>query len=51
MKIPSPWSVFVPDLVTMFIAGPAVHPNSALKAFVSTATSCTAPTGTVINAV
>ena len=37
----------MPDLVTMFSAGPAVQPNSAEKAFVITATSCTAPTGTV----
>ena len=35
----------------MFIAGPGVQPNSALNAFESTATSSTAPTGTVITVV
>ena len=33
---PSPRSAFVPDLVTMFSAGPAVQPNSAENAFDST---------------
>ena len=32
-------TLFVPALVTMFSAGPAVQPNSAENAFVSTATS------------
>jgi hypothetical protein len=31
--IPSPWYSFVPDLVTMFSAGPEVQPNSDEKAF------------------
>ena len=35
----------------MFIAGPAVQPNSAENAFDSTATSWTAPTGTVASIV
>ena len=35
MNIPSPCRAFVPDLVTMFNAGPAVQPNSAENAFVS----------------
>src|SRR5439155_23062057 len=47
MKSPSPRTSFVPDLVTMFIAGPAVQPNSAENAFESTETSWMAPTGTV----
>ena len=41
----------VPDLVTMLNAGPAVQPNSAENAFVSTAASCTAPSGTVVSIV
>ncbi len=41
----------MPDLVTMFIAGPAVQPNSAENALVSTAASCTAPSGTVVSIV
>src|SRR4051812_13821278 len=44
---PSPCTVFVPDLVTMLSAGPAVQPNSEEKALESTVTSCTAPTGRV----
>ena len=47
MYSPSPCSSFVPDLVTMFSAGPAVQPNSAENAFESTVISCTAPSGTV----
>src|SRR5262245_16273246 len=47
MYRPSPRSEFVPAFVTMFIAGPEVQPNSAEKAFDSTATSSTAPIGTV----
>src|SRR5512140_3989278 len=43
MKMPSPCIRFVPDLVTMLMAEPAVHPNSEEKAFVSTDISCTAP--------
>src|SRR4029453_17969726 len=42
-----PCRALVPDLVTMFNAGPAVQPNSAENAFDSTAISWTAPTGTV----
>ena len=37
----------MPDLVTMFSAGPAVQPNSAENAFESTVISWTAPIGTV----
>src|SRR5215212_829704 len=47
MNSASPRIVFVPDLVTTFTAGPAVQPYSAEKAFESTVTSCTAPSGTV----
>src|SRR5215813_9972697 len=50
-KIPSPCKALVPDLVTMFNAGPAVQPNSAENALVSTANSWTAPSGTVAIAV
>src|SRR6476469_2462426 len=38
MKSASPRRLFVPVLVTMFIAGPAVKPNSALNALESTFT-------------
>src|SRR5215510_10836001 len=48
---PSPCRLFVPDLVTMFNAGPEVHPNSEEKAFVSTFISWMAPSGTVATAV
>src|SRR4029453_18516268 len=51
IKSPSPWRSFVPDLVTMFKAGPAVQPNSAENAFESTAISCIAPSGIVAIAV
>src|SRR6266851_1762800 len=47
MNSPSPRTSLVPDLVTMFSAGPAVQPNSAENAFDSTETSWMAPTGTV----
>ena len=47
----SPRRALVPDLVTMFIAGPAVQPYSAENALDSTDTSCTAPTGTVASMV
>src|SRR4051812_43787317 len=50
-NIPSPCSVFVPDLVTMLSAGPAVQPNSEENAFDSTVISWIAPTGTVAIAV
>ena len=43
----SPCRLFVPDLVTMFNAGPAVQPNSEENAFESTVISWTAPSGTV----
>src|SRR3954471_10883703 len=43
----SPCMLFVPDFVTMFSAGPAVHPYSAEKAFDSTVTSWIAPIGIV----
>src|SRR4051812_25910785 len=46
LKRISPCVLFVPDFVTMLSAGPDVHPYSAVKAFESTVTSCTAPTGT-----
>src|ERR1700730_8353962 len=36
---PSPCRSFVPDLVTIFNAGPAVQPNSAENAFESTVIS------------
>jgi hypothetical protein len=49
--MPSPWKSFVPDLVTMFSAGPEVQPNSEEKAFVRMLISCTAPSGTVAMAV
>src|SRR5262249_7126096 len=48
---PSPCRLFVPDLVTMFNAGPAVHPYSEENAFESAVTSCMAPIGTVAIAV
>src|SRR5215468_6919117 len=51
MKSPSPCRVFVPDLVTMFNAGPAVQPNSAEKAFERMVNSWMAPSGTVAIAV
>src|SRR5205085_5295616 len=44
---PSPWKPFVPDLVTMFNAGPEVQPNSEENAFVSMLISWIAPRGTV----
>src|SRR3984893_11559472 len=47
----SPCRLFVPDLVTMFRAGPEVHPNSEEKAFESTVISWMAPSGTVAIAV
>ena len=37
----------MPDLVTMFSAGPAVQPNSEENAFESTVISWMAPSGTV----
>ena len=43
---PSPCIVLVPDLVTMFRAGPAVQPNSEENAFESTLISWMAPIGT-----
>src|SRR3954471_9445610 len=48
---PSPRRSFVPDLVTMFSAGPAVQPNSAEKAFESTEISWMEPPGTVASIV
>src|SRR5262245_47725114 len=48
---PSPWNAFVPDLVTMFKAGPEVHPNSAENAFDNNVISWIAPSGTVAIAV
>src|ERR1700694_5807060 len=47
MNSPSPCRLFVPDLVTMFNAGPAVQPNSEENAFESNVISCTGPRGTV----
>src|SRR5258707_10102188 len=47
MYIPSPCRVFVPDLVTIFSAGPEVQPNSEENAFVRIVISWTAPIGTV----
>ena len=47
MNSPSPCRVFVPDLVTMFSAGPAVQPNSEENAFESTVISWMAPSGMV----
>src|SRR5215475_8247700 len=44
---PSPWKALVPDLVTMFNAGPEVQPNSEEKALVRTVISSTAPMGRV----
>src|ERR1035438_5063869 len=44
----SPCKSFVPDLVTMFTAGPEVQPNSAENAFVSTVISWIAPIGTAV---
>src|SRR4030081_2492218 len=43
----SPCRLFVPDLVTMFNAGPAVQPNSEETAYESTVISWTAPSGRV----
>src|SRR6185295_18930177 len=48
---PSPWKLLVPDLVTMFNAGPDVQPYSEENAFESTAISWIAPIGTVAIAV
>src|SRR5882724_11602916 len=48
---PSPWISFVPDLVTMFSAGPEVHPNSEDNALVRTDNSWIAPIGIVAIAV
>src|SRR4029453_17121560 len=48
---PSPCRPFVPDLVTMFNAGPEVQPNSEENAFESTFISWMAPSGTVAIAV
>src|SRR5437879_3915909 len=48
---PSPWYLFVPDLVTMFNAEPAVQPNSDENALESTVTSWMAPIGIVATAV
>src|ERR1051326_8938358 len=48
---PSPCRRFVPDLVTMFNAGPAVQPNSEENAFVRMVISWMAPSGTVAMAV
>jgi hypothetical protein len=42
---------FVPDLVTMFSAGPEVQPNSEENAFESTVDFLIAPSGTVAIAV
>src|SRR6185295_7515941 len=47
----SPRSALVPDLVTMFSAGPDVQPNSAENAFDSTDISWIAPIGTVASIV
>src|SRR5262249_60729177 len=44
---PSPWELFVPDLVTMFNAGPEVQPNSGENAVGSTFISWRAPSGQV----
>ena len=41
----------MPDLVTMFIAGPAVQPNSAENALDRTEISWIAPIGTVASIV
>src|SRR5678816_3818369 len=51
ITIPSPWKSFVPDLVTMFSAGPEVQPNSDENAFDRTFISWIAPSGTVAIAV
>jgi hypothetical protein len=51
MASASPCSALVPDLVTMFSAGPAVQPNSAENAFESTDNSWMAPMGTVASIV
>src|SRR6266850_7700534 len=51
MNSPSPCRSFVPDLVTMFNAGPAVQPNSEENAFESTVIFLTGPGGTVAIAV
>src|SRR5262249_4243233 len=47
MNSPSPCRLFVPDLVTMFSAGPEVQPNSEENAFESAVISWMAPIGTV----
>ena len=47
MKSPSPRSALVPDLVTMFSAGPKSSRTRRRKEFVSTAISWIAPIGTV----
>ncbi len=47
MNSPSPCRPFVPDLVTMFNAGPEVQPNSEENAFESTVISWMAPSGMV----
>src|SRR5262245_10293395 len=51
MNRPSPCRLFVPDFVTMFNAGPEVHPNSDENALESTVISWIAPNGTVAIAV
>src|SRR4051794_40338133 len=51
MKRASPWMLLVPDLVTMFNAGPAVQPNSEENALESTVISWMAPIGMVAMAV
>src|SRR5262245_19491514 len=43
---PSPCNAFVPDLVTMFNAGPEVQPNSEENALERTLISWMAPSGT-----
>src|SRR5215813_3390499 len=50
-KSPSPCRTFVPDLVTMFNAGPEVQPNSEEKAFERMFISWMALSGTVAIAV
>src|SRR5262245_36932083 len=51
MNTASPCMSFVPDLVTMFSAGPEVQPNSDANAFERTWISLIAPMGTVAIAV
>src|SRR5262249_43413499 len=51
MNSPSPCRLLVPDFVTMFNAGPEVHPYSEENAFESTVISWMAPIGTVAIAV